>query len=195
MQQNTYIFFGRSGSGKGTQAQMLRQYIEDNGGRTIYIETGDRFRSFMETGSYTAGMTKKVIASGGLMPVFMPIWLWANELVHSYTGYESLILDGLCRRIDEAPVLDSALKFYGIEKAHVIYINVSNDWAANRLQGRGRSDDSAEYINSRMAWFDREVLPVLEYFRDRNRYAFHEINGEQSIESVHADIRSALELA
>ena len=171
MQHQTYIFFGKSGSGKGTQAELLRERLESQGAKVVYIETGERFRSFMGGDSYTALKTRDVIEAGGLMPVFMPIWLWTNELVHRYSGYETLILDGLCRRLDEAPVLDSALKFYGIEKAHILYINVSNEWATARLQGRGRTDDSGDYIASRLAWFDRDVFPVLDYFRDRNRYS------------------------
>ncbi len=27
--QQTFIFFGRSGSGKGTQAEMLKKYLQD----------------------------------------------------------------------------------------------------------------------------------------------------------------------
>lgn len=195
MQHQTFIFFGRSGSGKGTQAELLRKYLEERGGRVVYIETGERFRSFMQGETHTAALTRQIIGSGALMPVFMPIWLWTNELVAQYTGYEHLVLDGLCRRVEEAPVLDSALKFYGIQNPHIVYINVSNAWATQRMQGRGRTDDTEHYIASRLAWFDRDVLPVLDYFRAKPEYQFHEINGEQSIEAVFQDIQTALQLA
>jgi len=194
MQHNTYIFFGRSGSGKGTQAQLLIESIRQKGGEVVYVETGQKFREFMTGKTYTAKKTKEVMETGGLLPVFLPVWLWTNDLVQHYTGYEDIILDGVCRKLTEAPVLDSALKFYGIEHAHIIHINVSNTWAFDRMKGRGRADDSDEYINSRLTWFDREVLPVLEYFKERKGYNFIDINGEQTIEEVFNELQQKLEL-
>lgn len=194
MQHQTYIFFGRSGSGKGTQAELLRQYLENKGNDVLYIETGDRFRSFMQEDNYTSMKTKQIIGQGQLMPAFMPIYLWAKELVARYTGYEELVLDGLCRNITEAPVLDSALKFYGITHAYVIHLDVSRDWATDRMHGRSRADDTADYINTRLDWFDREIPPVLDFFLGRDGYTSVRINGEQSIEDVHKEIIEQLSL-
>lgn len=192
MSQNTYIFFGRSGSGKGTQADMLIQGLRNRGRKVVYIETGQKFREFLSQDNYTSVLTKKVIDTGKLMPVFMPVWLWTTALVQEFSGYEDLVLDGLCRKITEAPVLDSALKFYGIESAYIIHINVSNEWAFDRMKSRGRADDTDEYIKSRVEWYDREVLPVIEYFKERKGYTYIDINGEQSIEAVHAELMSKL---
>lgn len=192
MSQNTYIFFGRSGSGKGTQAEMLINTLRQSGRQVVYIETGQKFRDFLSQDNYTSVLTKKVIDTGKLMPVFMPVWLWTTALVNQFTGYEDLVLDGLCRKIAEAPVLDSALKFYGIENAYIIHINVSNTWAFDRMKSRGRADDTDEYIKSRVEWYDREVLPVIDYFKERKGYTYLEINGEQSIEDVHAELMSKL---
>lgn len=194
MEHNTYILFGRSGSGKGTQAQLLINHLKKTDREVIYLETGQKFREFMTQENYTAERTKKIMETGGLLPVFLPVWLWTNELIQQYTGYEDLILDGICRKLTEAPVLDSALKFYGIENAYVIHINVSNEWAFDRMKGRGRADDTDEYIKSRLDWYDREVLPVLDYFKERKGYNFIEINGEQTIDAVFDELRQKLVL-
>lgn len=194
MQHNTYIFFGRSGSGKGTQAQLLIDTLKKQDKEVIYIETGQKFREFMMGETYTAQQTKKVMETGGLLPVFLPVWLWTNELVQQYTGYEDLVLDGICRKLAEAPVLDSALQFYGIKNANIIYINVSNEWAFDRMKGRGRADDTDEYIKSRLAWFDTDVVPVLEYFKEQKNYNFVEVNGEQTIEQVFSDLQQKLHI-
>jgi adenylate kinase family enzyme len=59
--------------------------------------------------------------------------------------------------------------------------------------GRGRVDDkNEEQVNGRLAWFDRDVLPVIEYFRENDRYTLLEINGEQTIEEVHREILEKL---
>ncbi len=192
--QQTFIFFGRSGSGKGTQAEMLKKYLtEKKGIEPIYIETGQKFRNFTDQSNYSAQLTKEVMSTGGLMPVFMPIWLWTTDLINKFDGKRDLILDGLCRRPDEAPVLDSAIKFYKLSKPFVFYIKTSDTWSFDRLKSRGRSDDSDEYIKSRIAWFEWNVMPAMAYFYDNPDYHFFEINGEQTVEAVHTDILKSVE--
>jgi adenylate kinase len=192
---NTFIFFGKSGSGKGTQAELLIEALKEKGNEVVYIETGKRFREFItKEGNHSAQLTKKALNKGELMPVFLPVWLWTSAFVEEFTGGESLVLDGLARRMTEAPVLDSALRFYDRLPCHVIHIDVSRDWAFDRLKSRGRADDSDEYINSRLDWFEREVAPVIEYFEERKGFNIHTINGEQPIEDVHKDVLKGLGL-
>lgn len=192
--QETFIFFGRSGSGKGTQAEMLNKYLtEKKGLEPIYIETGRKLRSFIDQSNYSAQLTKEVMTHGGLIPVFLPIWLWTMDMVNKFDGKRDLILDGLCRRPDEAPVLDSAVKFYKLSKPFVFYIKTSDTWSFERLKSRGRSDDTDEYIKSRLSWFEWNVMPAMAYFYDNADYNFFEINGEQSIEDVHKEIISKIE--
>jgi adenylate kinase len=192
--QQTFIFFGRSGSGKGTQADMLKKYLEAKKGlEPIYIETGQKFRNFIDQSNYSAQMTKDVMAHGGLLPDFLPIWIWTTDLVNKFDGKRDLILDGLCRRPDEAPVLDSAIKFYKLGKPFILYVKTSDDWSFARMKERGRKDDSDEYIRSRLKWFDWNVVPAMAYFYDNKDYNFFEINGEQTIEEVHAEILAKIE--
>ena len=53
---------------------------------------------------------------------------------------------------------------------------------------RGREDDTQDQISGRMGWFETDVLPALEIYRNDPRYQVLHINGEQSIEAVHAEI-------
>lgn len=184
-----YIFFGRSGSGKGTQAKMLCDYLEEKTGRkSLYVETGEMFRKFKNEETYSSSLTKDVMEKGGLMPEFLPIWIWSDVLVKNYTGEENLILDGLSRRIDEAPVLDSALSFYRFNNPYVIYIDVPREKAFDMMKSRGRADDSDEYINERLDWFEDDVVPAINYFRNNFKYKFTPIDGTKSIEEVHKEI-------
>jgi adenylate kinase len=192
-QPQTFIFFGKSGSGKGTQAQLLIEKIEKEGQKTLYVETGEKFREFIKSKSFTSDLTREVLDHGGLMPVFMPIWIWTAELVERFTGKETLVLDGLCRREDEAVVLDSAMKFYKREKPVVVYINVSDEWAFTRLKERGREDDTEEYLKTRLNWFEWQVKPAMGFFHENENYSFLEINGEQSVDEVHAELMKSIE--
>lgn len=183
------MFFGPSGSGKGTQAKLLMDFLENKQGRkVIYIETGQKIREFIINGGYTSRLTKEIIDKGGLLPAFLPVWLWTSHLNENFTGEEDLVLDGLCRRPYEAPVLDSALKFYKLDKPFVVSLNVSRDWSMERLKSRGRKDDTEEYINSRLDWYEKEVAPSVDFFRNNPDYNLLEINGEQPIEKVYEEI-------
>jgi len=196
MKAQTLILFGRSGSGKGTQANLLLDYFKqkDPERKVLYMETGAKLREFAELQSYTAELTREIMEKGGLMPEFMPIKLWADFFINNFTGEEHLLLDGLARRPHEAPILDAALKFYKRENPTLVVINVSREWAIERLLGRGRVDDTLEDIKSRVEWYDTNVVPAVEYFRNNGRFTVLDINGERPKEEVYQEIVSRLNL-
>ena len=193
----TFIFFGRSGCGKGTQAELLIDYLakKDPNRKTIFIETGRLLRSFADNEKgFTGQKVKKILGEGGLQPEFLPIYLWGGKLIKELSGDEHIVCDGVARRLPEAPVLDSAFHFYDRKSPNVVYLNVSSEWAIKRLLERGRSDDDKKEIENRMTWFDKNVVPAINYFKDNSYYNFSEINGEQEIEKVHADIIRAINI-
>lgn len=197
MQPQTFIFFGISGCGKGTQAELLIKDLKEKDPQreTLYLETGNQFREFVKNNdSYTAGLTKRTIESGGLMPEFMPIWIWGGFLIEKMTGNEHIIFDGVSRRRAEASVLDSAIKFYQRENPTIISFEVSDAEVMKRLLLRGRKDDNEEGIKKRISWYKENVVPAIEYFRNDPDYKFISINGEQSIEAVHQEILQKLML-
>ncbi len=196
MSPQTYIFFGSSGAGKGTQAKILIDYLKekDPERRVLYVETGQRFRDLITEASFTSQRTKEIIEKGGLLPEFLPIWIWSEYFVKHVSGDEHMVLDGLSRRVHEAPIVDSAMKFYGRENPIVISIEVSKEWAKDRLLERERGDDKAEQIEKRLEWFEHNVLPAMEYFKNNENYKFISINGEQSIEEVSKEIMSKIGL-
>jgi len=67
-------------------------------------------------------------------------------------------------------------------------MNVSREWSKERLLGRGRKDDDPEEIKKRLDWYETEVAPVVEYYKDNPKYNFIDVNGEQTIEEVHKEI-------
>ena len=79
-----------------------------------------------------------------------------------------------------------------IEKPNIILVNVSKEWSYTRMMERKRADDTPEKIQNRLGWYERDVLPSIEYFKSKDVFNFIEINGEQSIENVHKDIIKAL---
>lgn len=197
-----YIIMGRSGCGKGTQAELLKADLESRDNtRTLHVTTGGNFREFIKRDNHTASGTKEILNTGGLMPEFLAIWNWSNIFIDRLTGEESVILDGAPRKLIEVDALESAINFYNYKKVTVIYLNVSKDWAISRLEGRGREDDNKKEEQERkMSWFQSDVLPCINLYKNKSEkskegekvgninYNFVEVNGEQNIEEVQAEL-------
>jgi len=194
MDSKAIVFFGRSGCGKGTQAKMLADFLKNHGREIVYIETGSSFRELAKGTDLASKLIQEILQDGKLIPVFLPIWIWTNLIVKNFTGKEDMILDGVCRRLEESVALDSAFDFYKINHLNIILMNVSKDWSYARMIERKRSDDTPEKIQNRLDWYEKDVEPSIEYFKNKHEYNFIEINGEQTIENVHNDIIKALNL-
>jgi len=195
MTPKTFIFIGRSGCGKGTQADLLMKVIKEKDPKrdTYYMETGAKFRDFLKGSSFSSKLSKKVSERGDLQPEFLSIYMWANHLIEDLKGDEHLFMDGTPRKLHEAEVLHSAMEFYKREKPCVIFMNVSRKWSEDRLLARHRQDDGKDNVKKRLDWYDEEVVPTVEYYRNNQNYTFLDINGERTIEEIHSDIISKLD--
>lgn len=192
MDPHAFIFIGRSGSGKGTQAGLLKTFLETGNTPVFYVETGDRFRAFITKDDYASRLSRQIYEAGGRQPDFLGAFMWSKMFVDELKEPSHFILDGVARSFNEAKILETALSFFDMKQVHVIYLDVSRPWSERHLLARGRSDDkTVESIRKRLDWFDADVLPAVEYFESSSHH-FIRVNGEQSIEAVHADIRSAL---
>ena len=182
-----FIFIGRSGCGKGTQAELLIQHLNkvDPKREIIDLQTGKLFREFVKGSNHTHKLAKAINDTGGLQPEFLTIYQWANFFTEFMKPDTHVILDGTPRKYSESFTLDSAIGFYGWSKPHVIYQNISREEAVKRLLARGRGDDNIDAINSRLDWFDTDVKKALSFYEDNGDYFYHDINGEQSVEQIH----------
>lgn len=192
MNSKAFVFFGRSGCGKGTQAKLLSDFLKAKGRDVLYVETGSAFRELVKRDSLTSKNIQNIIENGHLIPVFLPIWVWTDFMIKNFSGNEDMVLDGVCRRKEEAIALESAFDFYKIEKPNIILMNVSKEWSYTRMMERKRVDDTPEKIQNRLNWYERDVAPSIEYFKNKSGFNFIEINGEQTVENVHKDIIKAL---
>jgi len=188
----TFIFIGRSGSGKGTQADLLMKYLQktDPNRPILYIETGQRFRDFLaNTHNFTSKMSGIIWDRHDRQPDFIAAWMWSHILIEKFTCAENLVFDGTPRSLAEARILDTAISFYERTNVNIIYINVSREWSRKRLEERQRDDDrSPEAIDRRLNWFDADVMPAVDYYRSHPDHNFIEISGENGINDVHQEL-------
>lgn len=197
----TIILIGRSGSGKGTQGRLLETYLSkaEPVHPVLYLESGAKFRSFIEGGSATAALSKENYAKGGLQPSFLSIWIWTDILIGSYTGREHLIVDGVPRKVNEARVLEEALRFYGLpaqaggSRPLALFLDISTEEAHRRLAARGRHDDAFDSVNSRLGWYETDVVPAIKVLEESPSIDFVRVDGEGSVEDIHRRIVAVLE--
>lgn len=194
MSPQTFVFFGIIGSGKGTQVDLLRKYLTDHNlaSDILYTSTGDEFRKVIGSGSYTGQIVKETLEKGFLQPNFITTSLFTNILISGMKEETCLIADGYPRTISQSESFEMMMKFYGRKDVKIIYIELSKEEAVKRLKLRGRHDDTEEGITKRFDEYVNNVIPSMNYFKDKENYTIYTINGEQGIENVHQDIIKAL---
>jgi len=162
-----FIFIGRSGCGKGTQIDLLKQSLTkaDPDCKILHIQTGQGFREFIKGETFTQKKSRMLYETGQLQPEFLAIQMWERPLLEGYSGGEHVILDGTPRKYHEAGVLDSIFGFYGFEGAWVINVEISPAESLKRLLLRKRQDDDEDGIKKRLAWYETDVAPAVEFYR------------------------------
>lgn len=182
----TLVFLGRSGSGKDTQLELLAARYKPH----LIISTGDLFRALSGSKSPFGKKVRDLLAVGALPPSWLASFLWLRELIKKLEEGQHLLTTGAIRRVDEAELLDTVMKFLGRKKPIAIHLAVSEEEATRRLLARGRGDDTPEAVKARLQYFKEDVLPVVEYYRRKGRLI--ETNGELPVEEIHANIINAL---
>ena len=189
----TFVFFGIVGSGKGTQVKLLTDYLRGHDGREcVYAGTGEGFRAIVNSGSYAGELLKEKMHKGELIDDFFANSIIANILSSKISPEKNLILDGYPRTVEQSQVFETMMKFFKHEDVKIIYIELGETEAMKRNLARGRADDTPEGITQRFKEYVNNVIPAMNYFKGKAGYTIYTVNGEQSIEAVHADIIKAL---
>ena len=190
----TFIFYGIVGSGKGTQVELLEKYLKDNNisNDVLFTSTGHEFRKLIEGGSYTASKVKTIIEKGFLQPNFLTISLFTDILISNLKENTTVIADGYPRTVEQSEAFENMMKFYDRDDVKIIYIELEKEEAIKRMKLRGRSDDTDEGIANRFDEYVKNVIPSMNYFKEKEGYNIYTINGNQKIEEVHQEIISKI---
>lgn len=185
----TFVFFGIAGSGKGTQVKLLMDFLKQKDGtESLYVYPGSEYRKLIASGSYTGHLIQDSFDRGELQPDFITTSLVGNILINNLNDDLHIICDGYPRSIFQSQVLDHMVSFYKRKNVKIINIKISKEEAEKRLFLRARSDDNNHGIENRIKDYFEKVLPAMEFFRGKAGYDILDIDGEQSVESVHNDI-------
>lgn len=193
----TLIIMGRSGSGKGTQINLLKEAYRaaHADSEILHFEPGNLYRSIVKSDSYSGKKVKELTSAGKLVPDFITNGLFISHMVDEIVSDEQLLIfDGYPRSVNQAEFLDQGLKYYGREEATVVHFHVSEAEVRARLAARGRGDDVDESaLNTRIEFYNKSVLPSIEWYKNHPDYTYIEVNGEGDIDTIQQSIITALQ--
>lgn len=184
------VALGPQGSGKGTQAKKLSA-----GYGIAHIATGDMIREMKELPTEAGRELRAVYDRGELVGDDLMIRLIRERLDRGDT-LPGFVLDGFPRTLAQAEALDGVLSDLGRTIDVVFEFQVPDrqqlvDRLLRRAAEEHRSDDTPEAIDTRLATYDRETAPLVEYYRT-TRGNVVGIHADRSVDEVFREIREAL---
>lgn len=176
------IILGPQGSGKGTQAKLLAEKYH-----LTHISTGDLLRTEIQSGSDLGQSIKNLTDHGELVSDEI---LFAILEKAPLSPDQDFILDGTPRNLPQAEALNRVFDRTGLKIDKVILITLPYDVSVQRMLKRAqienRTDDNLETIQKRLAVYEKETLPVIEYYRSQG--LIMEIDGQPDIQTIFKDI-------
>ena len=154
------VIFGRQGAGKGTQCLRI---VEHYG--VVHLSTGDMFRAAVAAGTELGRQVGPIMEAGGLVSDELTIAIVRERLAADDVMAGGFVLDGFPRTPAQSQAL---LDMLGDDGLHaVIELDVPLDEVTARMKARAREDDTDESIAKRLALYDAETVPTIDWFRER----------------------------
>lgn len=171
---------GVAGSGKSVQGKLLADAL---GYR--WLSTGEFLRM------HISGDRRQEMLEGKLLDDQEIIDILTKFFNSSDDHQDACVLDGFPRTLTQAKWLVGEHDKGDIHVSAIIHLKASKEAVMKRLLARGRPDDTEQAINTRFQEYEDQTLPIVDWFKQDDIPVF-EIDGEQSIESTHQQIRTAI---
>jgi adenylate kinase len=162
-----FLILGAPGSGKGTQGKILGSIP-----RFFHCACGDVFRS-LDTRTAIGQRFVHYSSRGDLVPDELTIELWKAQVdnwsdSHVYKpDIDFLVLDGIPRNVPQAEMIANFLEIH-----QVFHLSCPDrEELARRMRKRAlkdnRMDDASDrVIQQRIATYEAETKPILEFYSD-----------------------------
>ena len=175
------VIFGKPGSGKGTQANFLKEKYN-----LYHISTGDLFRKNISNQTKLGVEAKSYLDNGDLVPDSVTIKMLENEVLSNkeVNGY---IFDGFPRTLNQAESLDDFLSSINLKINATIALDVNEDELITRLLDRGkttnRSDDQdIEKIKNRFNEYNTKTSILINFYSKQDK--FFSVDGKGSVNDI-----------
>lgn len=189
------VLLGPPGAGKGTQAKcIVSQY------NIPHLSTGDMLRAAAQAETSIGKKVKTTMASGELVPDQLVIAAVLERILQS-DARRGFVLDGFPRTMSQAVTLDDLLHTEGAELDHVVELRTDEKELLDRITARAceargggsavRADDNQEALKVRLAAYNKQTAPLIDYYRSRN--ILRSIDGLQPVDAVTSELLRVIE--
>lgn len=182
------VLLGAPGSGKGTQAKLLK-----NEYKIPHISTGDLLRAAVADKT-ELGLAAKVIMDKGQLVSDKIVLGMLKERLAQDDAKVGFILDGFPRNLVQADMLDNLLNEINMPAQHAVLIEVDPEEVVARIAKRaeieGRADDTEAVVRDRIKIYNDDTSPVIGHYRDHE--ILSEVLGSGGIDDVQHRILSVL---
>lgn len=188
------ILLGPPGSGKGTQAQLLR----DRRG-WAHLSTGDLLRALKDEKNpdEETKQALAIMAEGGLVSDAFIYMISFRALDALLAEGKNIVLDGAVRNLAQAQEFWKHFEEKQMTaQTKAIWIALSEDQAIERVTKRRelehRADDDPEIMRKRFQEMGRTAMkPVLDFYRENK--VLDEIDGMGTVEEVYKELEYVLD--
>lgn len=179
------ILIGPPGAGKGTQCQKLVEHL-----RVPHLSTGEMLRAAVRAGTPEGVQAAASMEQGQLVPD--PIILgMVTKRLEAADCRDGCLLDGFPRTLPQAATLDELLERRAMSVDGVIELAVPRDELVRRMLARKRADDNPEIFAKRIASFEVQTAPLLDYYHRQGKLA--SVDGLGTADEIFERVQAALE--
>jgi adenylate kinase len=182
------VLLGAPGSGKGTQAAMLKTEL-----KVPHISTGDLLRAAVKAGTPLGQKAKAVMEAGKLVSDEIVLGM-LEERIAREDAKGGFILDGYPRNLAQSEALEALLARIGQPLDVAVKLKVPSELIVDRIAGRaaaeGRKDDTPETVRERLRVYAEQTAPVAEHFAAIGRLRV--VDGVGDVNDVFKRILAAL---
>jgi len=158
------VLLGKQGSGKGTQGERLASNFGMH-----HLSTGEMLRDSADAGIAAGLDAKAYMDRGELVPDDIVMDVVEERFANPREVEYGFVLDGFPRTRQQALDLDRILGNNALDL--VIDLDVPTEVVVERMRARGRDDDTDDSIRRRLALYDSETKPLVDFYRDRSLLA------------------------
>jgi len=184
------IMLSAPGAGKGTHSKWLTLQTG-----AAHISSGDLLRAEVARGSDLGRQVAAYTARGDLVPDELIFSVLAPAVVAAARDTGGYVLDGFPRTMPQALRAAQFGADLALTSNAVIYLTAPEEELVSRLldraQREGRPDDTISVIRHRLAVFDRETAPLVDYYRSRG--ILLELSTDRPEAEVQADLLAWLQ--